>query len=156
MLTPPPEIDAFYLSMNNPDEPLGRVSDHPFELEGVTWPTAEHYYRAMRFERFDDREAVRQAPTVEEAIKRGKRWFKKTRRDWKAVQSTVMTRALYIQCRTYPEIAERLLQTGDKPIIEDSQYDYLWGLGRDKRGGNLYGKVLMNVRDKLREEAGQA
>jgi predicted NAD-dependent protein-ADP-ribosyltransferase YbiA (DUF1768 family) len=31
-------------------------------------------------------------------------------------------------------------------------YDYYWGVGRDGRGYNVFGKVLMAVRDKLMEE----
>jgi ribA/ribD-fused uncharacterized protein len=63
-----------------------------------------------------------------------------------------MTRAVYIKCRTHPEIAEALLATGDQVLVESSNYDYFWGCGRDRRGENMYGKVLMNVREKLRDE----
>ena len=31
-------------------------------------------------------------------------------------------------------------------------YDYYWGVGRDGRGHNVFGKVLMAVRDKLMQE----
>ena len=51
-------------------------------------------------------------------------------------------------------LAEALLATGDNPIVENDQYDYYWGCGRDRRGDNTYGKVLMDVREKLRQEAG--
>ncbi|MGV6806534.1 MAG: NADAR family protein, partial [bacterium] len=68
---------------------------------------------------------------------------------------TFMTRGVYTKFKTYPELAEQLLATGDNPIIENTQFDYFWGVGRDGRGENAYGKVLMSVRNKLREEAGQ-
>ena len=38
---------------------------------------------------------------------------------------------------------------------ELSGYDYFWGSGRDMRGKNNFGKVLMGVRDKLRSEREQ-
>jgi hypothetical protein len=63
-----------------------------------------------------------------------------------------MTRAFYLKCRTHPEAAEALLATGERPILETSQYDYFWGCGRDLRGENAYGQVLMAVRQRLREE----
>jgi ribA/ribD-fused uncharacterized protein len=63
-----------------------------------------------------------------------------------------MTRGIYIKCRTHKEAADALLETGDQKIVESSQYDYYWGCGRDGRGHNTYGRVLMAVRDKLREE----
>jgi len=61
----------------------------------------------------------------------------------------VMTRAIYTQCQMYPEFSEALLATGDKKIVDVSQYDYFWGLGRDLRGENQYGKMLMAVREKI-------
>ena len=64
-----------------------------------------------------------------------------------------MTRGIYIRCRTYPHLAEQLLATGDRHLVENSQYDYYWGCGRDRRGNNAYGKVLMKVRAKLLEES---
>ncbi len=63
-----------------------------------------------------------------------------------------MTRAVYTKCRTHPNIARELLATGDETLVDNNQYDYFWGCGRDRRGNNAYGKALMNVRAKLREE----
>ena len=63
-----------------------------------------------------------------------------------------MTRGIYIKCRTHTEVADALLATGDQKIVESSQYDYYWGCGRDGRGHNTYGNVLMAVREKLQKE----
>jgi len=63
-----------------------------------------------------------------------------------------MTRAVYTRARTHENIADMLLETGDKTIVEKSLYDYFWGCGRDGRGLNKYGQVLMNVRAKLLAE----
>ncbi|UTF61051.1 NADAR family protein [Gilvimarinus sp. DA14] len=154
MFTAAPE-QALYLSMENPDDGLSRVSPHPFELEGKHWPTVEHYYLAMRLIREEDQEKVRQATGVMAARKAAKGWFRKKRGDWKQVQTVVMTRAVYTKMRSYPPLTEKLLATGNETLVEDSQFDYFWGCGRDKRGDNHYGKVLMNVRAKLRDEAQQ-
>lgn len=154
MLFPQIKDDDITFSMQDASDDWSRLSTHPFELEGLEWPTVEHYYQAMKFLDTEYREKIRTADLAT-AIKLGNRWLKKKRSDWNKVEKIVMTRAVYTKCRTYPIIAERLLQTGDKNLLEDSQYDYRWGCGRDRRGENLYGKVLMNVRDKLREEAAQ-
>ena len=63
-----------------------------------------------------------------------------------------MTRAVYIKCRTHSEVSQALLATGKETLVESSQYDYFWGCGRDGRGNNAFGKVLMAVRDKLTQE----
>ncbi|OZG71879.1 GTP cyclohydrolase [Hahella sp. CCB-MM4] len=154
MLFPPdqPE-DAVFLSRSNPDELLGCFSPYAFELEGKSWPTVEHYYQGMKFTDDEYQEKIRQAATPKLARSLGRKKSRKLRADWKKVREVVMTRAIYIRCKTYPHIADALLATGSRMLIESNNYDYFWGCGRDKRGQNAFGKVLMKVRNKLQEEA---
>ena len=149
-----PEIDenAIYLSRSDPEQDLGTFSKHSFELDDHTWPSVEHYFQAMKFENPAYQEKIRNADHPKKARRLGRRRFKKIRSDWSKVKEVIMTRGVYIKCRSYPNIAEQLLETGDNKLIESSQYDYFWGCGRDRRGNNAYGKVLMNVRAKLRGE----
>ncbi|KAG9576511.1 DUF1768-domain-containing protein, partial [Aureobasidium melanogenum] len=56
-----------------------------------------------------------------------------------------------------------LLETGDRELVEASRFDRVWGVGfdaqqalavpREKWGWNLLGIALMNVRERIREEA---
>jgi ribA/ribD-fused uncharacterized protein len=144
--------EIIYFSRSDVTQELGTFSKHAFELEGKIWPSVEHYFQAMKFEGEEHGEKIRQAAHPKLARKLGRRRFKRMRKDWKQVKTTVMTRGLYIKCKTYPDIAEKLLNTEGKKLVENSQYDYFWGCGRDRRGSNMYGQVLMQVRDKLREE----
>jgi len=118
----------------------------------MDWPTVEHYYQGMKFENPDQREAIRNTPSPAEAKKIAENHVKAVRKDWKKIRETVMTRGVYIKCRTHPVAAKALLMTGDQKIVETSQFDYYWGCGRDGRGHNTYGKVLMAVRQKLKSE----
>ena len=106
----------------------------------------------MKFEAGELREAIRQTDHPQKAQELADANKKLVRKDWSQVREVMMTRAIYIKCRTHESVAEALLATGDKKIIENSQYDYFWGCGRDGRGRNTYGRVLMGVRDKLRAE----
>ena len=148
--------DNFYFSMNDVNELLSRNSAHPIKLDDKEWPSVEHYFQAMQFESTAYQEKIRTAVSSDHAIKLGKTWFKKKRRDLKQVRTVLMTRALYIKCRTYPDISKRLIDIEPEKIVENSQFDYFWGCGRDHRGHNHYGKVLMNVRDKLLSEKQEA
>jgi hypothetical protein len=150
-----PELDqaAVYLSRSDPEQLLGTYSKHGFELEGEYWPSVEHYYQAMKFENIDQQRKIREADHPKKARRLGRRRFTKMRRDWSKVKQIVMTRGIYTKCRSHPEVAEALLETDNNKLVENSQYDYFWGCGRDRRGNNVYGKVLMNVRSQLREEA---
>ncbi|MGH1427587.1 MAG: NADAR family protein [Arenicella sp.] len=151
-LFPPINDNSTYFSMFDPETGWSRHEVKPFNLEGDEWASIEHYYQAMKFDNGDYREKIRRVNTPKEAEKLGKARFKKKRADWRDVETTVMTRAVYTQCRTYPEMAKKLLATGSENLVEDSQFDYFWGCGRDRRGENHYGRVLMNVRTKLKEE----
>ncbi|KAF2761023.1 DUF1768-domain-containing protein [Pseudovirgaria hyperparasitica] len=60
-----------------------------------------------------------------------------------------------------PELRRRLLETGDRELVEASPFDRVWGIGfkaehadqnRSAWGENLLGKALMEVRRRLREE----
>ena len=136
------------------NHPLSAYSRFEFELDGVEWPSVEHYYQAMKFEEGELREQIRSADHPEKAAKLAKANKKLVRKDWSQVRQVMMTRAIYTKCRTYQEIADLLLSTGDKHIIEATMYDYYWGVGRDGRGNNVFGKVLMAVRNKLMQELG--
>ncbi len=141
-----------YVSLSDPLDPLSSYSKHGFELDGDTWPSVGHYYQAMKFESNELRKIIRDAGHPAEAEKLAAKNKKVVRKDWKKVRETYMTRGIYIKCRTHSDVADALLATGDQKIVETSQYDYYWGCGRDGRGHNTFGKVLMAVRDRLREE----
>ena len=151
-LFPPINDDSTYFSMYDSEMAWCRYAIKPFLLESVEWQSIEHYYQAMKFDNVAYREKIRLSETPQAAEKLGNARFKKKRSDWKAVQTTVMTRAVYTQCRTYDDVSRALLLTGDENLVEDSQFDYFWGCGRDRRGENRFGQVLMNVRAKLQEE----
>ncbi|MFE8073362.1 NADAR family protein [Marinobacteraceae bacterium S3BR75-40.1] len=152
-LFPSDDLDnALYLSREDENNLLGTFAPYAFELEGKTWPTVEHYFQGMKFSDEARREQIRAAASPRQARKLGRKSHKSFRRDWKKIREVIMTRALYIRCKTYPALAEALLATGDQQLVENSNYDYFWGCGRDRRGQNAFGKVLMNVRSKLREE----
>jgi len=148
----PNHKDALYFSMDDSTELLSRFSDHSFELDGRLWQTVEHYYQAMKFDNASYKEKIANASDAATARKLGEARFKKKRADLKQVRKTLMTRALYIKAKTHNEVSSRLLETGDVSLVENSQFNYYWGCGRDHRGDNHYGKILMNVREKLRDE----
>jgi ribA/ribD-fused uncharacterized protein len=152
MLFDKEEKKLLTLTRNDPSHPLASYAKSGFELDGFEWPSVEHYYQAMKFDDADYREQIRQAPHPADAAKLGKSKKHQRRKDWKKNSVTYMTRATYIKCRTHTEVAQTLLDSGNREIKDLSQYDYFWGSGRDMRGDNAFGKMLMGIRKKLREE----
>ncbi|MBQ0758426.1 MAG: ribA/ribD-fused uncharacterized protein [Zhongshania sp.] len=146
------EAKLLTLTRDDANHPLASYSKLAFELDGFEWPSVEHYYQAMKFDDAEYREQIRNAPHPAEAAKLGKSKKHSRRKDWKKNSVTYMTRATYIKCRTHTDVAQLLLDSGEIEIKNLSQYDYFWGSGRDMRGDNTFGKMLMGVRKKLREE----
>jgi ribA/ribD-fused uncharacterized protein len=153
MLFSSPEPEPLYVSRSDAGNPLSSFSRHGFNLDDADWPSVEHYYQGMKFSDPDQRAAIRATATPEEAKRLAEKHVRAVRKDWKKMRQTIMTRGVYIKCMTHADAANALLETGTQKIVENSQYDYFWGCGRDGRGHNTYGKVLMAVRDKLRAEA---
>ncbi len=143
------------LSRSDEDNPLSSFSAHSIELDEDQWPSVEHYYQGMKFENADIRESIRSASDPRTAQKTAKQHKRAIRQDWPKIRTIIMTRGMYIKCRTHPNIAKALLKTGRDHIIETSQYDYFWGCGRDGLGDNEFGKLLMGIREKLQEERNQ-
>lgn len=146
------EPAPLYVSRTDPLSLLSSYSKHGIDLDGETWPSVEHYYQGMKFKPGELRDAIRHADHPAKAQKLAVQNKKKVRSDWKQVKEVIMTRGIYIKCRTHREVTNALLATQQQKIIENSQFDYFWGCGRDGRGHNTFGKVLMSVRDKLRQE----
>jgi hypothetical protein len=143
---------ALFFSRTDVDQAFSTYAAYPFNLDENVWPTAEHYYQAMKFTDTAYQEKIRLAATPGQARKLGRTRLKRIRRDWRKVKVAYMTRAIYTRCKTYPEQG-RLLSQSEVKLVENSQYDYFWGCGRDRRGNNHYGQVLMNVRNKLRQQS---
>ena len=143
--------DAILVNRLDPEELLGTFSAHRFFLDDQEWPTVEHYFQATKFTG-ELKERIRNAATPSEARKIGTRPLRRVRSDWKKVETTVLTRAVYIKCRTHSEVADRLIETAPLALAENTFGDYHWGIGRDGRGKNLYGKILFNVRTRLVED----
>jgi ribA/ribD-fused uncharacterized protein len=152
MLFDEQEKKLLTLTRDDPNHLLASYSKHAFVLDDFEWPSVEHYYQAMKFDEAEYREKIRQAPHPAEASALGKSRGHQKRKGWKKVSVTYMTRGTYLKCRTHPEVAQMLLNSDQMEIKDISQYNYFWGSGRDLRGSNTFGKMLMGVRKKLREE----
>jgi ribA/ribD-fused uncharacterized protein len=73
------------------------------------------------------------------------------RSDWEQVKLHVMRVAVRQKFLSHLRLAELLLSTGNEELIEDAPRDAYWGCGQDGTGLNWLGKILMEVREELRE-----
>jgi hypothetical protein len=76
------------------------------------------------------------------------------RKDWPANRVKTMIELLLIKFEPNTKLAEELLATGDKYLIEGNYWgDVFWGYDTNlERGNNLLGRALMYIRDNILKE----
>lgn len=129
---------------------FSNFSRHGVEIDGLWWPTTEHYFQAQKFEDAAYREKIRNAPDAKIAANLGRSRKLPLRKDWEQVKDEVMHRAVLKKFQTHKEIRELLLSTGEEEIVENAPGDYYWGCGKDRTGLNRLGTILQEVRFELR------
>jgi N-glycosidase YbiA len=128
---------------------LSNFAPFGFEEGGVRWSTVEHYFQAQKFADPAHRERIARAHRPQQAKTLGQSRSVSIRQDWDSVRDEVMLDALRLKFAD-PALRRLLLDTKSRPLIEDSPYDRYWGVGRDGKGCNRLGQLLMELREELR------
>lgn len=134
------------------DEEYGEFSNFapfPFELDGKTWPTSEHYFQAQKFVGTPHAEEIRIVESPMKAAIMGRDRSRPLRSDWEKVKDDVMRGALAAKFAQHPPLTQLLLATGDAMIVEHTRNDSYWGDGGDGSGQNKLGILLVELREKL-------
>ena len=133
-------------------------------VDGVTYPTAEHWMMAGKARLFDDPAGLRAvlataSPRAVQAAGRRVRGFDEQL--WVAARYDLVVAGNLVKFTHHADLRGFLLATGDRVLVEASPYDRIWGVGLGPsnpavlraatwRGRNLLGFALMDVRDRLR------
>jgi ribA/ribD-fused uncharacterized protein len=117
-------------------------------FEGKRYPTVEHAFQAAKTDDVVERARIGAADTPAKAKAMGRRVA--LRKDWENVKLDVMLELLRKKFGR-PELRDLLLDTGDAKLIEGNTWnDRFWGVV-DGQGKNHLGRLLMKVRDELRQ-----
>lgn len=134
-----------------------------FSLDGIHYPTAEHYMMAGKARTFADQEALQRVlqaatPNAVKAVGRSIRGFDEAR--WVEVREAIVVAGNLAKFVQNPELGAWLLSTTGQVLVEASPVDAIWGIGLAEdhadarqpanwRGPNLLGFALMQVREQL-------
>ncbi len=135
-------------SFRGPYRFLSNFYPAPVEFEGQRYPTVEHAYQAAKTPDAALRKRIREARNAGTAKMLGQRV--PLRKDWERVKLDVMLDLLRKKfCR--PSLSDLLLATEDLRLVEGNTWnDRFWG-AVDGKGKNHLGRLLMQVRDELRQ-----
>jgi ribA/ribD-fused uncharacterized protein len=122
---------------------------------GITFPTMEHFFQAMKADNMQDRLAIAAAPTPGKAKRLGRQCA--LRGDWEKVKEQVMEDGLRLKFAD-PELRKMLISTHPHELVEGTTWhDNEWGncsceQCKNILGKNKLGKILMKLRAEFMEE----
>jgi N-glycosidase YbiA len=134
-------------------------------IDGETWPTVEHFFQSRKSLDPEFRSAIRACvhPGMAKRLgaapegprkHSGQSWFRangqKHRADWQEIRLDLMRQADLAKFSQHARLRELLLATEDAEIVEDTTMDSFWGNGPDGKGENWAGRILTEVRARLR------
>lgn len=155
------ETDKFYFFWKHQfgQWTLRNISDSG----GVVYNCCEQYMMAQKARLFDDGESferiMREASPKQQQA-RGRSVQNYDQRIWDENKEQIVYSGNILKFTQHQDLAERLILTHPKVLVEASPYDCIWGVGlsvddplildeRNWKGQNLLGKALMKVREAI-------
>lgn len=115
--------------------------------EGIEFGSSEHAYQYGKAKSADIKEYIKSAPTPAVACIVGHGLFPwMVAPSWKDRKLQRMRDVLFAKFTQNEDLRNKLVETGDAILIENSKSDGFWGIGRNGKGKNVLGKLLMNLR----------
>ena len=137
-----------------------------FVIDGIRYPTAEHFMMAGKARLFGDAAALERIlqspnPAVAKAAGREVQGFDEE--IWAQNRWDIVVQANFAKFSQNAPLRDFLLATGEQVLVEASPVDFVWGTGfaadspyaevpSEWTGMNLLGFALMEVRSRLRTD----
>ncbi len=164
----PGEEPVFFFSGNpalNETKVFSNMHEAPVQIDGVTFPTVEHYFQWSKAKMFGDAEIqtkIMKTPSPKSVKAYGKKVKNFDAEAWNEKKDSIMRTAVKAKLMQHPDILKKLRETGSRPIAEADPRGKYWGIGTSADtskakdvsrwpGQNKMGKILMELRDELKE-----
>lgn len=135
-----------------------------FVVTGIPYRSAEHWMMAEKARLFGDEQILTQilaAKSPAETKKLGRQIHNFVPQVWEEHKYEIVIAGNLHKFSQHQPLADFLLATGDRVLVEASPVDTIWGIGLSAdhpdterparwQGPNLLGFALMEVRDQLR------
>lgn len=134
--------------------PLSNFSAFKLHWEGREFHTSEAAYQWEKFRGNGSpmemaRNAILNASSAHQAFKIAESCRNVRHMDWDVVKVPIMERILRAKIHQHTYVMTKLLETGNRLLVEDSWRDGFWGWGEDRKGQNMLGKLWMKLRKEI-------
>ncbi|MFH1509712.1 MAG: NADAR family protein, partial [Candidatus Nealsonbacteria bacterium] len=104
---------------------FSNFSSFSVKWKGKVWPTSEHAYQAAHFLKTapDLANKIHKAKSAHEAYKLAKNNTDKTPENWHEIKTAVMEDIVRHKLKQNPYVMHKLIQTGNRYLVEDSPKD---------------------------------
>lgn len=132
------------------------ASGFPLRGAGRVFPSPEALYQSCRFPHLPVvQEKICSAKSAMQAKMVSKPHRPFTRSDWMEVRVSMMRWVIRVKLKQHPRtFGIPLIESGEKPIVEENAKDPFWGSKREASGSlvgcNVLGRLLMELRMELR------
>jgi len=140
-----------------------------FEIDKISYPTTEHFMMAEKARLFESKGSnnseliskIIAATHPQKAKQLGRQVEGFNNEVWNKYRFDIVVRGNYAKFIQNSDLAEFLIGTGNRVLVEASPVDSIWGIGLAEdhqdannpfkwRGLNLLGFALMEVRERLK------
>jgi ribA/ribD-fused uncharacterized protein len=119
----------------------------------LRFDTSEAVYHWEKFPDYPNiQNEIRTSISAHEAYKIASRFISLRRPDWDEVKVDIMRSILKSKVLQHEYVRRKLLDTGNRKLVENSWRDDFWGWGPNKDGQNHLGKLWMEIRDELNND----
>lgn len=140
-----------------------------FVIDGISYWCVEQYMMAQKAITFNDSyvlNLIMSSESQKEIKALGRKIRNYNDEVWSSVREEVVFKGNYAKFSQNRELCKKLLNTGNKVLVEASPYDRIWGIGLSKQdtdviynplnwcGRNLLGFTLMRVRETIKGDMG--
>lgn len=139
-------IPLCFYSERMPTVWLGSFSPHSIIIDGIAWPTIEHFFQANKFSQPFLRKSIELCESPIKAKQFAWSYDSEKRKDWTSVRIPIMQRGLKAKFDQYPNLKKTLLATKNRDLIERSEDDLFWGFSLEGEGANRMGNLLKYLR----------
>lgn len=131
---------------------LSNFSAFTLQWQGLRFDTSEAAYHWEKFAITAPviAEEILHAESAHEVFKIAEVNKACRRPDWDNVKVSIMRDILRAKAAQHEYVRRKLLETGDRELIEDSWRDDFWGWGPNRDGQNMLGELWMQVRAEFR------